>query len=36
MDNLLKGARPLPSHEEVAIENIDDAEGTALLAALEG
>jgi hypothetical protein len=33
---LLRRARPLPPHEEMLIEDLDEAEGLAFLAALNG
>jgi hypothetical protein len=33
--DLLRRARPLPSHDEMVIDDVDDEEGTAFLAALE-
>ncbi len=35
VEELLRRARPLPPHEEMAIDDLDDEEGTAFLAALK-
>jgi hypothetical protein len=36
VEELLRRARPLPPHGEMAIEDLDDDEGAAFLAALKG
>jgi hypothetical protein len=36
VEELLRRARPLPPHEEMVIEDLDEAEGLAFLAALNG
>ncbi len=36
VEELFRRARPLPPHEEMAFEDLDDEEGTAFLALLEG
>ena len=36
VEELLRRARPLPPHEEMLIEELDEAEGLAFLAALNG
>jgi hypothetical protein len=36
IEELFRRARPLPPHEEMVIEDLDDDEGTAFLAALHG
>ena len=36
VEELLRRARPLPPHEEMLIEDLDEAEGLAFLAALNG
>jgi hypothetical protein len=36
VEELLRRVRPLPPHEEMVIEDLDDDEGTAFLAVLEG
>lgn len=36
VDELLRRARPLPTHEEMMIDDLSGEEGTAFLAALEG
>lgn len=36
VEELLRRARPLPPHEEMAIADLDDDEGAAFLAALKG
>ena len=36
LEELLRRARPLPPHEEMLIEDLDEAEGLAFLAALKG
>lgn len=35
VEELLRRARPLPPHDEMALEDLDEAEGTAFLAVLE-
>ena len=35
VEDLLRRARPLPSHDEMVIDDLDDEEGMAFLAALE-
>jgi hypothetical protein len=35
VDELLRRARPLPPHEQMVIEDLDDEEGAAFLAALQ-
>lgn len=35
VEELLRRARPLPPHEVLVIDDIDDAEGRAFLAAVE-
>lgn len=35
VEELLRRARPLPSHDEMVIEDLDDAEGAAFLSFLE-
>jgi hypothetical protein len=35
VDELLRRARPLPPHNEMVIEDIDEEEGAAFLAAVE-
>ena len=35
IEDLLRRARPLPSHDEMVIDDLDDEEGMAFLAALE-
>lgn len=35
VDELLQRARPLPPHEEMLIDDVDEEEGRAFLAALE-
>ena len=35
VEELLRAARPLPSHEVMALEDLDDDEGAAYLAVLE-
>jgi hypothetical protein len=35
VEELLRRARPLPQHEEMAIDDLSDEEGAAFLAALE-
>ncbi|MGQ0744973.1 MAG: hypothetical protein ACT4OS_11695 [Acidimicrobiales bacterium] len=35
VDELLRRARPLPPHAEMAIDDLTDDEGTAFLTALE-
>ena len=35
VDELMRRARPLPPHEEMAIEDLDEGEGAAFLAALK-
>lgn len=35
IDELLRRARPLPPHEEMAIEDLTDEEGAAFLAAID-
>jgi hypothetical protein len=34
VEELMRRARPLPGHEEMAIEDLDEIEGAAFLAAL--
>ena len=34
VEDLLRRARPLPSHDEMVIDDLDDEEGMAFLAAL--
>lgn len=36
VEELFRRVRPLPSHEEMVIEDLDDDEGAAFLAALKG
>jgi hypothetical protein len=36
VEELLHRARPLPPHDEMLIEDLDEAEGLAFLAALNG
>ena len=36
VEELLRRARPLPPHEEMLIDDLDEAEGLAFLAALNG
>jgi hypothetical protein len=36
VEELLRRARPLPPHEDMVIEDLDDEEGAAFLAVLEG
>jgi hypothetical protein len=35
IEELLRRARPLPSHDEMVIEDLSEAEGTAFLAAVQ-
>jgi len=35
VEDLLRRARPLPPHDEMVIDDLDDDEGRAFLAALE-
>ena len=35
VEELLRRARPLPPHEALLIDDLDEAEGSAFLAALE-
>jgi hypothetical protein len=35
VEELLRRAKPLPPHDEMLIDDLDEAEGTAFLAALE-
>ncbi|HMI72327.1 MAG TPA: hypothetical protein VK510_20175 [Solirubrobacteraceae bacterium] len=35
VEELLRRARPLPPHDEMVIENVDEEEGAAFLAAIE-
>jgi hypothetical protein len=35
VDELLRRARPLPPHEEMVIDDLDEAEGAAFLASLK-
>ena len=35
VEELVRRARPLPPHEQVVIEDLDDEEGAAFLAALQ-
>jgi hypothetical protein len=35
VEELLSRARPMPPHEQMIIEDLDDEEGAAFLAALE-
>jgi hypothetical protein len=35
VEELLRRARPLPPHDEMAIEDIDEEEGAAFLAAVD-
>lgn len=35
VDELLRRARPLPPHDEMLIEDVDEAEGRAFLSALD-
>ncbi len=35
VEELLRRARPLPPHEQMTIEDLDDDEGAAFLAALQ-
>jgi hypothetical protein len=35
VEELLRRARPLPPHNEMVIENVDEEEGAAFLAAIE-
>jgi hypothetical protein len=35
VDELVRRVRPLPPHEEMVIEDIDEEEGAALLAAVD-
>ena len=35
VEDLLRRARPLPPHDEMVIDDLDDEEGMAFLAALE-
>ena len=35
IEELFRRARPLPPHEEMVIEDLDDEEGAAFLAALQ-
>lgn len=36
VEELLRRARPLPPHEEMVMDDLDDDEGAAFLASLEG
>jgi hypothetical protein len=36
IEELFRRARPLPPHDEMVIEDLDDDEGVAFLAALKG
>ena len=36
VEELFRRARPLPPHEEMVIEDLEDDEGTAFLASLHG
>jgi hypothetical protein len=36
VEELLRRAHPLPPHDEMLIEDLDEAEGLAFLAALNG
>jgi hypothetical protein len=36
VEELFQRARPLPPHEEMVIDDLDDAEGAAFLEALKG
>jgi hypothetical protein len=36
VDELIRRARPLPTHEEMTIDDLDDAEGAAFLDAPQG
>ncbi|MDA8045792.1 MAG: hypothetical protein M0Z30_11245 [Actinomycetota bacterium] len=36
VEELLRDARPLPLHEEMLIDDLDEVEGAAFLAALKG
>jgi hypothetical protein len=36
VEELLRRARPLPPHEEMVIEDLDDEEGAAFLSTLVG
>ncbi|MGH9920183.1 MAG: hypothetical protein ACRD6W_15120 [Nitrososphaerales archaeon] len=36
IEELLRRARPLPPHEEMVIEDLDDDEGAAFLTSLKG
>jgi hypothetical protein len=35
VEELVRRARPLPPHDEMVIENVDEEEGAAFLAAIE-
>ncbi len=36
VEELVRRARPLPPHEDMVIDDLDDDEGAAFLAVLEG